>query len=54
MGVGVSAPAVRWAVRCEFHTTPARATREAVERLLAEVEAAGHCSGTHEVVEVER
>jgi hypothetical protein len=41
-----------WAVRCEFHTTPARATRESAERLLAEVEAAGHCSGAHEIVEV--
>jgi hypothetical protein len=42
----------RWAVRCEFHTTPARASRESAERLLAEIEATGHCSGTHEVVEV--
>jgi hypothetical protein len=39
-------------VRCEFHTTPARASRESAERLLAEIEATGHCSGTHEVVEV--
>ena len=42
----------QWAVRCDGYTTPARPTRESAERLLAEVEKAGHCMFDHEVVEV--
>jgi hypothetical protein len=42
----------RWAVRCPGYTTPAVASKEAAERLCAQIEDAGHCMFDHSVVEL--
>lgn len=42
----------RYVVQCPVHTTGVLRTREAAEKRLERIEAAGACSLTHEVVEL--
>ena len=44
----------RWVVQCYDYTTGSMPSRASAERLLAQIEAEGKCSGTHRVIEVSK
>jgi hypothetical protein len=47
----MSRPKGNWAVVCEDYTKSGLASREHAEHIKAQVEQAGHCPNTHEIVE---